>query len=103
VCGAAGAAKRLSGRRSLPGFSRGLTGALLPDTCHHAYWPFTLKDEMTAGIHGTLTGHIFADFIHDLRGGQFPLPGITAAGINQGFVLTQDIAALWCKFHTFSP
>ncbi|EAO3573817.1 TPA: hypothetical protein ACF6OP_003282 [Salmonella enterica subsp. enterica serovar Weltevreden] len=28
VRGAAGAAKSLSGRRSLPGFSRGLTGAL---------------------------------------------------------------------------
>ncbi|WP_227553002.1 hypothetical protein, partial [Acinetobacter baumannii] len=28
--GAAGAAKFLSGRRSLPGFSRGLTGALRP-------------------------------------------------------------------------
>nr|AUS91761.1 hypothetical protein [Klebsiella pneumoniae]AUS91873.1 hypothetical protein [Serratia marcescens]AUS91991.1 hypothetical protein [Serratia marcescens]UVZ00640.1 hypothetical protein [Klebsiella pneumoniae] len=30
VRGAAGAAKFLSGRRSLPGFSRGLTGALRP-------------------------------------------------------------------------
>ncbi|EGF62613.1 hypothetical protein HMPREF9538_02955 [Klebsiella sp. MS 92-3] len=32
-----------------------------------------------------------------------PLPGIAAAGINQGFVLSQDIAALWCKFHVLSP
>lgn len=58
---------------------------------------------MTADVHGTLTGHVFADFIHNLRGGQFPLTGITSAGINQGFVLSQDLTALWCKFHTFSP
>lgn len=31
------------------------------------------------------------------------LTGIAAAGINQGFVLSQDIAALWCKFHVLSP
>jgi hypothetical protein len=54
---------------------------------------------MAANIDGTLTGHVFADFIHHLRSGQFPLTGIAAAGINQGFVLSQDIAALWCKFH----
>jgi hypothetical protein len=47
---------------------------------------------MTAEINGTLTGHIFADFIHDLRGCQFPLTGITAAGIYQGFVLSQYFA-----------
>lgn len=58
---------------------------------------------MTGEIHGTLTGHVLADFIHDLCGCQFPLTGITAAGINQGFVLSQDIAALWCKFHVLSP
>jgi hypothetical protein len=54
---------------------------------------------MAANIDGALTGHVFADFIHHLRSGQFPLTGIAAAGINQGFVLSQDIAALWCKFH----
>jgi hypothetical protein len=52
---------------------------------------------MAANIDGALTGHVFADFIHHLRSGQFPLTGIAAAGINQGFVLSQDIAALWCK------
>jgi hypothetical protein len=54
-------------------------------------------------MYGTLTGHVFADFIHHLRGGQFPLTGITSAGINQGFVLSQDLAGFRCKFHTFSP
>ncbi|WP_343139839.1 hypothetical protein, partial [Pseudomonas aeruginosa] len=62
-----------------------------------------LKNEMAANIDGTLTGHVFTDFIHHLRSGQFPLTGIAAAGINQGFVLSQDIAALWCKFHVRSP
>jgi hypothetical protein len=57
---------------------------------------------MAANIDGALTGHVFADFIHHLRSGQFPLTGIAAAGINQGFVLSQDIAALWCKFHVLS-
>jgi hypothetical protein len=40
---------------------------------------------MAANIDGTLTGHVFTDFIHHLRSGQFPLTGIAAAGINQGF------------------
>lgn len=62
-----------------------------------------LKDEMAANIDGTLTDHVFTDFIHHLGGGQFPLTAITAAGINQGFVLSQDTAALWCKFHVLSP
>jgi hypothetical protein len=31
----------------------------------------------------------------------FLLTAITAAGINEGFVLSQDTAALWCKFHVF--
>jgi hypothetical protein len=65
--------------------------------------PFPLKDEMAANIDGTLTDHVFTDFIHHLGGGQFPLTAITAAGINQGFVLSQDTAALWCKFHVLSP
>ncbi|PIN63551.1 hypothetical protein CKQ90_36155, partial [Klebsiella pneumoniae] len=34
-----------------------------------------------------------------LRSGQFPLTGIAAAGINQGFVLSLGYRALWCKFH----
>ncbi|AGR61892.1 hypothetical protein A464_plas0068 (plasmid) [Salmonella bongori N268-08] len=42
---------------------------------------------MTADVHGILTGHVFADFIHHLRGGHFPLTSITSAGINQGFVV----------------
>ena len=58
---------------------------------------------MAANIDGALTGHVFEDFIHHLRSGQLPLTGIAAAGINQGFVLSQDIAALWCKFHVLSP
>ena len=36
---------------------------------------------MAANIDGALTGHVFADFIHHLRSGQFPLTGIAAAGI----------------------
>ncbi|EEJ2352425.1 hypothetical protein AH810_003960 [Salmonella enterica subsp. enterica] len=44
---------------------------------------------MTADVHGTLTGHVVTNLIHHLRGGQFPLTGITAAGINQGFVLNR--------------
>jgi len=58
---------------------------------------------MTAEIHGALTGHIFADFIHDLRGCEFPLAGITAAGIYQGFVLSQYFAGFWRNIHPYYP
>jgi hypothetical protein len=58
---------------------------------------------MTGEIHGTLTGHVLADFIHDLRGCQFPLTGITAAGINQGFVLSEYFTGFWRNIHRYSP
>ncbi|AWF49917.1 hypothetical protein CSC12_6470 (plasmid) [Klebsiella michiganensis] len=58
---------------------------------------------MTADIDGTLTGHVFADFIHDLRSGQFPLAGITTAGIYETFVLTQYFTGFWRDIHRYSP
>lgn len=97
------ARRRLSpAGEACPGFRAAGSGRGSPLPCDLSFLS-PLKDEMAANTDGTLTGHVFTDFIHHLRGGQFPLPGIAAAGINQGFVLAQDIAALWCKFHVLSP
>ncbi len=56
---------------------------------------------MTADVNGTLTGHVLADFIHDLRDRQFKftLVGITAAGINQLFVLAKNFTGFWFNVH----
>lgn len=58
---------------------------------------------MPADIHRALAGHVVADFINHLRGGQLPLAGITAAGINERFVLAQDAAGLWTEFYFNLP
>lgn len=54
---------------------------------------------MTADVNGTLTGHVLADFIHDVRDRQFTLVGITAAGINQLFVLAKNFTGFWFNVH----
>lgn len=56
---------------------------------------------MIADVHGTLTRHVVTNFIHHLRGGQFPLTGITSAGINQGFVLSSRLCG--ASFIRFLP
>ncbi len=95
----AGGAATFSGRRSLPGFSRGRKRQRFP--CTVIYRAFPLKNEMAANIDGTLTGHVFADFIHHLRSGQFLLTASRRRALIRAFVLSQDIAALWCSCDFF--
>lgn len=102
--GAGGAAKFLSGMRSLPGFSRGLTGALRPGRLPSCLLAVSvLSYKLAAKVNSALTGHVVTYFVDHLFCPERRLSILTAAGINKRFVLSQDLAGFRCKFHLFSP
>lgn len=102
--GAGGAAKFLSGRRSLPGFSRGLTGALRAGCLPSCLLTVSvLSYKLTAKVNRTLAGHVVTDFVDHLFGSECRLSILTAAGIDQRFVLAQNFTGFWRKFHRYSP
>ena len=104
VRGAGGAAKFLSGRRSLPGFSRGLTGALRPGRLPSCLLTESiLSNILAAKVNRALAGDVITDFVDHLFGSECRLSVLTAAGIDQRFVLAKNFTGFWRKFHRYTP